>query len=105
MNEYIGWFSFGLLILGILRFLLDYVGKERLKQLLLDIGGSKHLKTFQYTLLIVFVPLILLLAVIIYTILIARGELYRAIAAFMLIAISGLLFAFMNYKLFQKQIA
>jgi len=102
MNEYIGWFSFGLFMLGILRFLLDYVGKERLKQFLLDVGGSKHLKIFQYTLLTVFVPSILFLALIVYTTLIARGELYQAITGFMLIAISGLLFAFMNYKIFQK---
>lgn len=77
-------------------------GMGKVKELLLTIGGSRYLKPFQFALLTVFVPLVLFLALIAYTILMARGELYQAITAFMLIAISGLLFAFFNYRLFQK---
>ncbi|MGP1994247.1 hypothetical protein D9V96_020370 [Zobellia laminariae] len=96
------WLAFASICIAVLNLLLTHVGKEKMQQFLLRLGESKHLKTFQYILLYAFVPLILFLSLIVYTILIERNEIYQAVVAFMLLTLSGLFFAFMNYKLFQK---
>ncbi len=83
-----GWFSFGILMLSFISFLLEHVGKERLKHFVLTLAASKELRYFQYTLLTVFLLAGLLQSVMVYTLVLADGSFYKAVFAFMLMATS-----------------
>ena len=96
MNEYIGWFSFGILILGIINFLLEHVGKEMLKNFVLTLAASKELRYFQYTLLTIFSFAGLSQSLMIYTLVLPDGGFYKAVFAFMLMATAVLGFFMTN---------